>query len=134
MFKRLAIPALIAAALAAPVHAQSKPPLSQVPQIDDALMMIAIADDIRKRCDGIGARMVRAYMTINSLKSKAQSLGYTDDEIEEYVTSKDEKARMKRKALAWLATQGVDGGDEAQLCRFGLRQIDDDSAIGRLLH
>ncbi|MGR3494224.1 DUF5333 domain-containing protein [Citreimonas sp.] len=134
MFKRLALPVLIAAALAAPVQAQSKPPLSQVPQIDDALMAIAIADDIRKRCDGIGARMVRAYITINGLKSKAQSMGYTDDEIEDYVTSKEEKARMKRKALAWLASQGVDGADTAQLCRFGERQIDRNSAIGRLLH
>ena len=134
MFKRLALPALFVAALAAPVQAQSRPPLNQVPQIDDALMVIAIADDIRKRCDGIGARMVRAYITINSLKSKAQSLGYTADEIDDYVTSKDEKARMKRKALDWLAAQGVDGRDTAQLCRFGQRQIDGSTAIGRLLH
>ncbi|SDY07460.1 DUF5333 domain-containing protein [Citreimonas salinaria] len=134
MFKRLTLPLLVAAALAAPVQAQSKPPLSQVPQIDDALMVIAVADDIRKRCDGIGARMVRAYITINNLKSQAQSLGYSDQEIDDYVTSKEEKARMKRKALAWLAAQGVDGTDTEQLCRFGQRQIDSNSAIGRLLH
>jgi hypothetical protein len=132
MVTRIVSACLLSAALAAP--AQAKPPLSDVPRIDDALMKIAIADDIRKRCDGIGARMVRAYLRINGLKSEAKAMGYTDDEIEDYVISDAQKARMRRKALDWLAERGVDGTDTDALCRFGIAQIDAGSEIGRLLH
>ena len=123
--------ALVLSALAAPVAA--KVPLRDVAAIDDALMAIAIADEIRKRCDGIDARMIRAYATLSSLKNQARALGYSDDEIEDYVTSKDEKARMRAKAEAWLGARGVDHKDTAALCRFGETEIAAQSAIGRLL-
>ena len=121
----------VCAALAAPVAA--KPPLSQVADIDDALMMIAIADEIRKTCDDVSARMIRAVTTINALKSRAKALGYTDEEIDDYVSSKAEKARMRAKATDFLAAQGVDADSEAQLCAFGKEQIAKASAIGVLL-
>lgn len=117
--------------LAAP--AQALPPLRDVPEVDDGLMMVAIADQIRKSCDGIDARMVRAYTTLSSLKRLARARGYSDAEIEAYVTSKDEKARMKAKATAWLSARGVNAADTTQLCAFGRDQIKADSAIGRLL-
>lgn len=113
--------------------AQARPPLRDVPEIDDGLMAVAIADQIRKNCDDISARMIRAYSRLSSLKSKAQSMGYTDDEIEDYVTSKDEKRRMRSKAESYLARRGVDLSDDAELCRFGKSEIRADTAIGSLL-
>ncbi|WGW02566.1 DUF5333 domain-containing protein [Tropicibacter oceani] len=118
--------------LAGPLAA--KTPLSQVDEIDNGLMAIAIADEIRNRCDDIGARMIKALATINALKSRAQALGYTDDEIEDYVTSKAEKARMREKATAFLAAQGVNAKDTKALCAFGKQQIAKSTAIGVLLH
>ncbi|MHA6347174.1 DUF5333 domain-containing protein [Roseivivax sp. CAU 1761] len=119
--------------LAVPAPAEAKPPLREVAEIDDGLMAVAIADEIRKSCDGISARMIRAYARLSSLKSKAQELGYSDDEIDDYVTSKDEKRRMRAKAEAYLARRGVESGRTDALCRFGRAEIAADSAIGSLL-
>ena len=56
--------------------ALAKPPLREVSEVDDGVMHIAIADEIRKSCDGISARLIRAYSTLSSLKSLARDRGY----------------------------------------------------------
>ena len=122
---------ILAAAIASP--ALAKPPLSEVARIDNGLMAVAIADEIRKTCDDIDARMIRAVSTLSSLKSEARSMGYSDDEIDDYVTSKDEKRRMRAKAEAYLASKGVDADNDAALCAFGKAEIAADTAIGTLL-
>ncbi|ETX29480.1 DUF5333 domain-containing protein [Roseivivax isoporae] len=135
MRRTAALAAMLAlsATLAVPAAAQAKPPLREVSEIDDGLMAVAIADQIRKSCDGISARMIRAYSRLNTLKSRAESLGYSSGEIEDYVTSKDEKRRMRAKAERYLAQRGVDAADETQLCRFGRAEIASNTAIGSLL-
>jgi hypothetical protein len=111
----------------------AKPPLREVKEIDDMVMVVAIADEIRKSCDGIGARLMRAYSTLNELKSLARDKGYTEDEVEDYVTSKTEKQRMRAKAERFLAGNGVNAGDKTALCSFGKRQMQSQTEIGRLL-
>ncbi len=128
---RFAIAVTVAGALALP--ALAKPPLRDVAEIDDGLMAVAIADEIRKTCDDISARMLRAMTTLSNLKSRAKSLGYSEEEIEDYVTSKDEKTRMRAKAEAFLAEQGVNAKSDRELCRFGKKEIARTSDIGRLL-
>lgn len=113
--------------------AQSKPHLRDVPEIDDALMAVAIADEIRKSCDTINARLIRAYTTLNGLKSLARDKGYSDEEIEDYVTSKSEKRRMRAKAEAYLLNNGVASSDSDALCAFGKDEIRRETEIGRLL-
>ncbi|WP_292292745.1 DUF5333 domain-containing protein [Marivita sp.] len=111
----------------------AKPPLRDVAEIDDAVMAVAIADAIRKSCDDINARLLRAYTTLNGLKSDARARGYTDEEVEAYVTSKSEKARMKAKAERFLQANGVRPDDIPALCRFGKAQIRSRTEIGELL-
>lgn len=123
--------ALIAALTAAPLLA--KVPLSDVPEIDDGLFAIALADELRKTCDTLDARMLRAYSTINALKSRARELGYSDAEIEEHVTSRSEKARMRARGETYLKANGVAVGDAAGYCALGRAEIARKSAIGRLL-
>lgn len=113
--------------------ALAKPPLREVAAIDDAVMAVAIADEIRKSCDGISPRLIRAYSALNNLKAMAQARGYSAEEVEAYVTSKDEKARMKAKAEAFLQSNGVSPGDRSALCAFGRDQISAQSEIGKLL-
>jgi hypothetical protein len=113
--------------------AVAKPPLREVAEIDDMVMKVAIADEIRKSCDGINARLLTAYFTLNGLKSLAREKGYSDEEIEHYVTSKSEKERMRLKAEAYLAQNGVQANDRAALCRFGKIQIQTQTEIGQLL-
>lgn len=87
--------AILIAALSFGGAASAKQPLREVASIDDALMYVAIADAIRKSCDTINARLIRAYSELNRLKALARDMGYTEEEVEAYVTSKAEKARMK---------------------------------------
>ncbi len=129
---RLILTLALSVALAGP--ALAKPPLRDVAEIDNALMMIAIANEIREECDGIDARMIRAWSTINDLRARARALGYTDAEIDAYTGSKSEKKRMRAKAEGWLRTQGVDAAKTPELCAFGQGEIAKGSAIGRLLH
>lgn len=113
--------------------AAAKPPLRDVAEIDDMVMMVAIADEIRKSCDDISARLIRAYATLNGLKSLAQDKGYSAGEVEDYVTSKSEKQRMRAKAERFLAQNGVSPDDTPALCRFGRVQIQSQTEIGKLL-
>lgn len=128
---RLITASIFLMALAAPVVA--KPPLRDVAEIDNGLMAIAIADEIRKTCDDIRPRMIRAMSQINSLEKKARALGYSKDEIDDYVTSKAEKARMRKKADSWLSAKGVNVNDRASLCRFGRDEIGRGGPIGYFL-
>lgn len=130
---RLIPTVLLGLALAAPLPVLAKTPLRDVPQIDNGLMAIAIADEIRKTCDGISARLIRAYTRIEGLKSTARSMGYSDDEIDAYVSSTAEKKRMRAKAEAYLASKGVTADNDAQLCAFGEAEITRGTAIGLLL-
>jgi len=111
----------------------AKPPLRDVQEIDDMVMVIAVANEIRKRCDDISARLLLAYSTVNGLKALARDMGYTEDEIDEYVNSKSEKKRMRAKAEGFLAKNGVREDDRKALCSFGKRQIQSQTEIGRLL-
>ncbi len=111
----------------------AKAPLSQVSAIDDKLMEVAIADEIRKKCDGINARMIRGLARLNDLQDKALSMGYTKQEIDDYVTSKKEKRRMRGKAEAFLTAKGVNYKDRKALCSFGKAEIRRQTGIGTLL-
>jgi hypothetical protein len=125
--------AILIAALSFGGAASAKQPLREVASIDDALMYVAIADAIRKSCDTINARLIRAYSELNRLKALARDMGYTEEEVEVYVTSKSEKARMKDKAEAFLQANGVRSDDIPGLCRFGQEQIQAQTEIGQLL-
>ena len=129
---RMILAATLSAALAAG-SAAAKPPLRDVAAIDDGLLAVGVADEIRNLCDSIDARMMTALMRLQGLKSEARSRGYTDKEIERYVTSKAEKARMRRRGEAYLAANGVTLGDKASYCRLGKQEIAKGSAIGSLL-
>jgi hypothetical protein len=125
--------ALLIASLSFSGAAFAKLALRDVAEIDDALMHVAIADAIRKSCNDINARLIRAYSELTRLKSLARDLGYSEDEVEAYVTSKAEKARMKVKAEQYLQANGVRLDDIPALCRFGQEQIQAQTVIGQLL-
>lgn len=111
----------------------AKPPLREVAEIDDGLLWIGIADEIRKKCPDISARMIRAYGRIKGLENRALELGYSESEIKAYVRSDAEKARMKQRGIDWLTSKGVAVGDVQGYCALGKAEIDRNSAIGSLL-
>ncbi|WP_372571387.1 DUF5333 domain-containing protein [Ruegeria jejuensis] len=122
--------ALIALALTLPTMVWAKPPLRDVPEIDNELYFIAIANEIDKQCDSISGRRLKAIGVIWDLKSKANALGYSDREIRAYVDSDTEKARMRRKGEAYLAQNGVSYDKPESFCVLGRAEIDRNSAVG----
>jgi len=129
--KRFLIGSLVATLLAGQAYAL--PPLRDVKKIDNGLLAVAIADELRKRCNTLDARMFRALNYLNSLKTAARGMGYSDAEIEAYVSSTPEKDRMRARGEAYLKAKGVTIGDYAAYCSLGKDEIARGSAIGRLL-
>ncbi|WP_146588963.1 DUF5333 domain-containing protein [Puniceibacterium confluentis] len=129
---RMTLSLILAATLAAGAVA-AKPALRDVAAVDDGLLAVGIADEIRNKCDKIEARMITALLRLNELKATARSQGYSDDEIEDYVTSKAEKARMRQRGEAYLLANGVTLGDKSSYCKLGKQEIAKGSAIGSLL-
>lgn len=108
-------------------------PIRQEPHINNSLRAALIADQIRKTCPTIDARMIRAWNELRALKNYALGKGYDPETIRAYVESREEKRRMRGEAAAWLAGQGAKSGDQEAHCAVGYREIGAGSQIGRLL-
>jgi len=111
----------------------AKPPLRDVPEIDNALFNVGLADVIRKNCPTISARKFKAVRYIMSLNARALDLGYTKEEIKAYTDSDVEKDRMRAKGKLYFAARGVDPSDPESYCAVGLQEIQKASLIGSLL-
>ena len=111
----------------------AKPPLRDVPAIDNALLDLGIADRIRKECPSISARLLKAVGYVRNLEKQAKAMGYTKAEIEAYTDSDAEKARMRAKGAAFFKAKGVDTSDPQSYCALGNAEIQKGSRIGSLL-
>ncbi len=124
--------AVAALTLLAPA-ASAKPSLRDVPEIENTLFAVAIADEVRDQCGSIGARVLKALGLLRKIKARANALGYSDAEIRAYIESDTEKARMRKKGEAFLVQNGVKKSDPETFCAFGRAEIAKNSAIGALL-
>ena len=121
-------------AIAAPVSAaDAKPHLRDVPEIENTLFTVAIANEVDKRCDSISGRRLKGYNILFQLRRRANQLGYSDAEIRAYVESDAEKDRMRAKGYKYLGAHGVDKNNPETFCAFGRAEIAKSSAIGALL-
>lgn len=113
--------------------AQARPALQDVEKIENGLFAIAVADKIRRECDGISGRLFRARRVLRDLADHATGLGYSDAEIRTYVDSDVEKTRMRARRDAYLSDQGVVKSDPSTYCAVGRTEIQKSSDIGGLL-
>ena len=67
------------------------------------------------------------------VKRHASDLGYSDEEIDDYVNDRNEKKRLEAIARAKLVTLGVVEGEEASYCAVGRAQIAANTRVGWLL-
>ena len=123
----LALTATIAAA------AVAKTPLRDVKAIDDSMLHVALALEISEKCGEIKARKVKGMNFLWSLKRKANALGYSDDEIDTYRKSDEEKARIRARGEAYVKSKGLNPKDPSDLCKLGHAEIAQGSQIGALL-
>lgn len=131
MMRQVVLSVLLFAGLAGAVSA--KQPLREVEAIDNAVFDVAIADEIRKKCPDIAPRLVKAFALYRATQSAARDLGYSDAEIEAYVESEHEKARMRAKGEAYLHANGVVAADPQSYCALGRKEIEKSSRIGSVL-
>ncbi|MCX7566248.1 DUF5333 domain-containing protein [Sulfitobacter sp. F26169L] len=111
----------------------AKQNLRDVRAVDDAVFDVAVADEIRKKCPDISARVIKALSLYRSVRAHARSLGFTDDEIDAYADSDQEKARMRAKGEAYMNANGVVASDPQSYCALGRKEIQKSSRIGSLL-
>ncbi|WP_372603593.1 DUF5333 domain-containing protein [Actibacterium sp.] len=107
--------------------------LREMQAINDGLTVIAAGDLIQKNCETIKPRLFRAYSYAKELEFEAKQAGFTDDEIEDYVSSKEDRKRVKSVAFDYLLSQGLDPQQPASYCTVGLAEIERNSQIGVLL-
>jgi hypothetical protein len=134
--------AVLALALLAPVAAQTAPaaggagarvPLAQVAGVTEGLVLIEAGNLIRRRCDGISARLLAGLSFMSGLKDLAVRAGYSEAEIRAFIDDPDEKARVRALTDAWLAERGAARDNVPSLCALGLAEIATGTQLGRLL-
>jgi hypothetical protein len=111
----------------------AKQNLRDVKSIDDAVFDVAVADQIRKQCPEISARIITALSLYRSVRVQARALGFSEQEIEAYGDSDVEKARMRAKGEAYFRANGVVATDPQSYCALGRKEIQKSSRIGSLL-
>ena len=130
---RVMLPVVLGATVLAGAAAAAKPPLSEVPEIENKLFAAAVGWEISEICDDIAARKLKALNEAWALKARANELGYSNDEIRAYMKSKTQKKRMRAKGEAYLKSQGAIYGQPETFCAVGRAEIAKKSAIGALL-
>ena len=113
--------------------AAANPPLREVARVDDGLLYVAIANEIRKNCDEISARFGQGIQTLRGLNRYARDLGYSQFEIDAFTDSEFEKDRLRARGALYYSAHGVDTTKPEDFCRLGRAEINKNSAIGVLL-
>ena len=129
--KKLIAIALTAATLAAPALALE--PLAQERYVNDRLIAARVADRVRRECPSISARIVYAWSQARALKRYAENKGYSSSEIDAFLDSKQDKARIYAAAEDYLTRNGARKGDAESFCRIGRNEIASKSVAGSLL-
>lgn len=123
--------AIVFSLWAAPLLALA--PLHKNPTVVNGFYNIGLADELRKNCDAIDARMFRAFSYIKSIERFAREAGYSDAEIDEFVDNKQEKEKLRARIRADLAKRGASPKTPEGYCTVGREEIAKGSAAGRLL-
>ena len=121
---------VLALLIALPTSSWAKPHLREVSEIDNSLYWIALASEISKKCDTLGARRLKGLNELWRLKGLANDMGYSDTEIRAYVESDVEKARMRKKGEGYLVALGANYDKPETFCAVGRAEIKKNSAIG----
>jgi hypothetical protein len=129
--RRLAI--ILCLALASPALAQT-PPLSENAYVNDRLIQARVADRIRKECPSINARFAYAIGQARALESWALDQGYSRDQIDAFLDSRDDRRRIYAAAEDYLAANGAVTGDPDSFCRLGDAEIAARSVAGSLIY
>lgn len=113
--------------------ALARQPLHEISPVVNAFYSLGLADEVRRNCTAIDARMFRAWRYLSSIERYARKLGYSDVEIDDFVRNKAEKERLRARIRADLAKRGATPGTPEGYCTVGHEEIAKGSVAGRLL-
>ena len=126
--------ALAAVLAASPLAAGSDlPPRRENARIVNSLVAAMVAEGLRRGCPSLHARFFVALRKAKALERYALSLGYSREQIDAFITSPEEKARIIALARAYAAEKGVVEGDKETYCRLGREEIAKGTLTGQLL-
>ncbi len=128
---RAVISVVVSLALVSPMHALT--PLNQEQHINHSLISAGIADQIRRHCSTVNARMLRALQKANDLEKYARAKGYQEADVKAFLKSPVERKRVEGEIDAFMVNNGVVHGNEATYCSLGRAEIKKGSLIGQLL-
>ena len=114
-------------------NASTLTPLPKETHINQSLMSGVVADQIRKTCPSISARMFVAWRKLNGLKSYALNKGYKEPVVRAFLKNPTEKARVKAMAAEYLKSHGAVAGNTESYCAVGREEIAKKSLIGQML-
>ncbi|KQB98354.1 hypothetical protein AL073_05645 [Loktanella sp. 1ANDIMAR09] len=114
-------------------HASAQTALKDVAHVRDGIIAVGMAYEISEQCDSIRARLFRGYSYLQSLRSHASGLGFSDDEIDAYINDDAEKDRLEGIARAQLVALGAVADDSESYCAVGRAQIAANTRVGWLL-
>jgi hypothetical protein len=124
----------VVVALATPASAATdRPALGENQPLNDTLLAILVADEIRKQCDSLSGRVLKGIGMLWGIVQDAKELGYNDDEINAYRNSDEAKAVLRARGDAMMAEQNVTYDDPETFCRWGRDEIANETLIGSLL-
>ncbi|NND42295.1 MAG: DUF5333 domain-containing protein [Boseongicola sp.] len=108
-------------------------PLHKDPTVVSGFYAIGLADEVRKNCESISPRMLRAYNYLRALERYARDAGYSDAQIEDLTENKAEKEKLRVRIRADLAERGASPQNPEGYCTVGREEIAKDTVAGRLL-
>jgi hypothetical protein len=116
------------------VRADQFDPLRNDDRLHNGLLAITIGRHIERTCPTIERRNLAANAFLLGLATHAMSLGFSRDEVTEYVENDTEQERYIGLARAYFAQRGVMNDEDVEgACRVGRDEIAAGSPIGRLL-
>lgn len=128
------IAAIVAAAtLSSAMPAFALEPLAKEKYINDRLIAARIADRVRRECPTLDARMFFAFQQARALKQYALKKGYSNQQIDTFLKSKEDKKRIYAVAEDYLKRKGAKAGNVQSFCKIGKQEIANKSVIGSLL-
>ncbi|MGD9293743.1 MAG: DUF5333 domain-containing protein [Roseobacter sp.] len=111
---------------------KAQPPLGEVQEIHDGYFWLWMANKIRKECPAISPNLFDAQQAIDGLKQDARDLGYTEQQIDEYIESDAEKDRFRERRAKYFKSRGYKRTEDGY-CALGREEIERNSTIGVLL-
>jgi hypothetical protein len=102
-------------------------------EIWNSLLKISVANKVSEDCESIDAKKIKGLMALLEVKNVARNLGYTSDDIGEFVNSEENRERLSKHTDEFFKDSGVNMENSNAICEFGMNEINEKTPIGSLL-